>query len=35
LRLVRNHEINNGLGRDGAAFGDAAFAYDMKAGTAS
>ena len=32
LRLVRNHEINNGLGRDGAAFGDAAFAYDMKAG---
>jgi secreted PhoX family phosphatase len=32
LRLVRNHEINNDLGRDGAAFGDAAFAYDMKAG---
>jgi secreted PhoX family phosphatase len=32
LRLVRNHEINNGLGRDGAAFGDAAFAYDIKAG---
>jgi uncharacterized protein len=32
LRLVRNHEINNGLGRDGAAFGDSAFAYDPKAG---
>jgi secreted PhoX family phosphatase len=32
LRLARNHEINNGLGRDGAAFGDAAFAYDPKAG---
>jgi len=32
LRLVRNHEINNGVGRDGAAFGDAAFAYDAKAG---
>src|SRR5262245_43604818 len=32
LRLVRNHEINNGIGRDGAAFGDAAFAYDAKAG---
>jgi uncharacterized protein len=32
LRLVRNHEINNGVGRDGAAFGDAARAYDVKAG---
>jgi uncharacterized protein len=32
LRLVRNHEINNGLGQDGAAFGDAATAYDAKAG---
>ncbi|MGH9768325.1 MAG: alkaline phosphatase PhoX [Blastocatellia bacterium] len=32
LRLVRNHEINGGLGRDGAAFGDAALAYDPKAG---
>ena len=32
LRLVRNHEINNGAGRDGAAFGDAALAYDAKAG---
>src|SRR5262245_45666983 len=31
LRLVRNHEINNGIGRDGAAFGDAATAYDTKA----
>ncbi|MGH9855471.1 MAG: alkaline phosphatase PhoX, partial [Blastocatellia bacterium] len=32
LRLVRNHEVNNGIGRDGAAFGDAALAYDTKAG---
>ncbi|MCI0391323.1 MAG: PhoX family protein [Acidobacteria bacterium] len=32
LRLVRNHEINGGIGRDGAAFGDAALAYDPKAG---
>src|SRR5215510_11928367 len=32
LRLVRNHEINGGVGRDGAAFGDAALAYDPKAG---
>src|SRR5262245_39353670 len=32
LRLVRNHEIDSDLGRDGAAFGDAALAYDMKAG---
>jgi uncharacterized protein len=32
LRLVRNHEIDNDLGRDGAALGDAALAYDMKAG---
>jgi len=32
LRLVRNHEINGGIGRDGAAFGDAALAYDTKAG---
>jgi uncharacterized protein len=32
LRLVRNHEINNGVGRDGAAFGNAALAYDAKAG---
>ncbi len=32
LRLVRNHEINNGIGRDGAAFGDTALAYDPKAG---
>lgn len=32
LRLVRNHEINNGVGRDGAAFGAAALAYDPKAG---
>jgi uncharacterized protein len=32
LRLVRNHEINNRAGRDGAAFGDAALAYDAKAG---
>ncbi len=32
LRLARNHEINGGIGRDGAAFGDAALAYDPKAG---
>lgn len=32
LRLVRNHEVNNGLGTDGAAFGNAASAYDPKAG---
>jgi secreted PhoX family phosphatase len=32
LRLVRNHEINGGTGRDKAAFGDAALAYDPKAG---
>lgn len=32
LRIVRNHEINNGIGRDGAAFGNAAQAYDAKAG---
>jgi secreted PhoX family phosphatase len=32
LRLVRNHEINGGVARDGAAFGDAALAYDPKAG---
>jgi uncharacterized protein len=32
LRLVRNHEINGGVGRDGAAFGYAALAYDTKAG---
>src|SRR5215475_681262 len=32
LRLTRNHEINGGMGRDGAAFGDAATAYDVKAG---
>ena len=32
LRLLRNHEINGGVGRDGAAFGDAALAYDPKAG---
>jgi uncharacterized protein len=32
LRLVRNHEINGGIGRDGAAFGDSALAYDPKAG---
>ncbi len=32
LRLVRNHEINGGIGRDDAAFGDAALAYDPKAG---
>lgn len=31
LRLVRNHEVNNGLGREGAAFGAAAHAYDSKA----
>jgi hypothetical protein len=32
LRLVRNHEINGGVGRDGAAFGDHSRAYDSKAG---
>jgi secreted PhoX family phosphatase len=32
LRLVRNHEINGDIGRDGAAFGDGALAYDSKAG---
>ncbi len=32
LRLVRNHEINGGIGRDGAAFGDSSLAYDPKAG---
>jgi uncharacterized protein len=32
LRLVRNHEINGAIGRDGAAFGDSALAYDTKAG---
>ena len=32
LRLVRNHEINNGLGKDGAAFGDLSRAFDPKAG---
>lgn len=31
LRLVRNHEVNNGLGKDGAAFGEVARAYDAKA----
>jgi secreted PhoX family phosphatase len=31
LRLVRNHEINNGVGADGAAFGDHSRAYDSKA----
>jgi hypothetical protein len=28
LRLVRNHEVNNGIGRAGAAFGDGSQAYD-------
>jgi uncharacterized protein len=32
LRLVRNHEINGGIGRDSAAFGDSALAYDTRAG---
>ncbi|MGH9839457.1 MAG: alkaline phosphatase PhoX [Blastocatellia bacterium] len=32
LRLVRNHEINNGVPQDGAVFGDASSAYDAKAG---
>src|SRR5262249_39798267 len=32
LRLVRNHEINGGIGRNGAAFGGAALASDAKAG---
>jgi uncharacterized protein len=32
LRLIRNHEINAGVGVDGAAFGDQAIAYDGKAG---
>ncbi len=32
LRLVRNHEVNNGIGKEGAAFGDQKFAYDPKAG---
>ena len=32
LRLVRNHEIDNGVGSDGAAFGDIVRAYDSKAG---
>ncbi len=31
LRLVRNHEINNRLGVEGAAFGDQSKAYDSKA----
>ncbi|HEX9003081.1 MAG TPA: alkaline phosphatase PhoX [Blastocatellia bacterium] len=31
-RLVRNHEVNNGIGKEGAAFGNAAQAYDAKAG---
>ena len=31
-RLVRNHEINNRLGREGAAFGDPKLAYDPLAG---
>jgi uncharacterized protein len=31
LRLVRNHEINNRLGTEGAAFGDQSKAYDSKA----
>jgi secreted PhoX family phosphatase len=32
LRLVRNHEINNGKGSPGAAIGGAAPAYDYSAG---
>ncbi len=32
LRLVRNHEINNGVPQDGEVFGDASRAYDAKAG---
>ncbi len=32
LRIVRNHEVNNGVGKDGAAFGNASLAYDAKAG---
>lgn len=31
LRLVRNHEVNNGVGKEGAAFGNAATVYDPKA----
>lgn len=32
LRLVRNHEINNGLAREGIVLGDAKKAYDTLAG---
>ncbi len=32
LRLVRNHEINGGVGLEGAAFGDQSHAYDSMAG---
>jgi secreted PhoX family phosphatase len=32
LRLVRNHEVNNGRGREGVAFGPQESAYDALAG---
>lgn len=31
LRLVRNHELNNRLGKEGASFGDTTKAYDTRA----
>lgn len=32
LRVVRNHEINNGIGQEGASIGDAKKSYDPTAG---
>jgi secreted PhoX family phosphatase len=32
LRIVRNHEINNGIGQEGATIGDAQKSYDQTAG---
>ncbi|MDX2029112.1 MAG: DUF839 domain-containing protein [Blastocatellia bacterium] len=32
LRVIRNHEVNNGKGREGAVFGNISHAYDAMAG---
>lgn len=32
LRVVRNHEINNGIGQEGVTIGDAKKSYDLTAG---